>query len=148
MTMTTPTTAQVDHNALVALRNTTPNPVVFSWNKDDLYLEWSPAGDQMGRDVQQVSYGVLRSNPSLMRQINLGILEIVSDGSEVESILLAQAEGMKREKQEAHEAVMDKVDKTGNDLIPFETGKLLPDGTPEVAWRRAEVAPPQKQAEE
>ena len=78
---------------VLTVRNLHSTKVVLSHpDKNILSVEWQPAGDPNGEDVQQVG-DVFAQNTYFLRSVGLGILEILPEDEAAEAIIASAASG-------------------------------------------------------
>lgn len=94
---------------MIPVRNLEKGPTTFADYKNDVVLEWQGKGDINGLDIQFVPDGLLE-NPSFMRNINRGILEVIPEdlSVEVQQKLAMQGLGY-RERRDSGEAMIESV---------------------------------------
>lgn len=80
----------------VTVRNLSRTNVVLSTPDKGPSVEWKPAGDRDGEDIQQVPDSVIAENVGFLKSVGLGILAVESDDASFVEAIAKQAARYKR----------------------------------------------------
>lgn len=100
----------------VTVRNLSRTNVVLSTPDKGPSVEWKPAGDRDGEDIQQVPESILESNVNFLKAVGLGILSVEDDDSALRETIQRQAARYKRSQNEQvseFESVLDTASANG-----------------------------------
>lgn len=101
----------------VTVRNLSrTNVVLSSPDKGTTSIDWLPAGDPSGEDVQLVPDSVIQSNTQFLKSVGLGILAIETDDEALKASIAKQAQRYQRNQESAKtevEAVLDRTSASG-----------------------------------
>lgn len=100
----------------VTVRNLSRTNVVLSTPDKGPSVEWKPAGDRDGDDIQQVPDAMMESNVNFLKAVGLGILQVETSDAALLAAIEQQAARYKRSQQASmseFESVLDTAAQNG-----------------------------------
>jgi hypothetical protein len=94
----------------VTVRNLSRTNVVLSTPDKGPSVEWKPAGDRDGDDIQQVPDSMMESNVHFLKAVGLGILQVETSDEALLAAIEQQAARYRRARaadENAFESVLD-----------------------------------------